>query len=179
MTWLNKCIAVLCLSLATAGAAAGQQAPQAGADDPAISPAELQRMFDAYALLQAQEQLRLNDDTYSRFLARFKALQDLRRRTLMERTQRVMELQRLGRDPNSDERSIRERLDALREFDKSAADDVAKAYAAVDQVLDVRQQAQFRAFEEVMERRKLDLISRARQKARPAARPNARPRQPM
>jgi hypothetical protein len=133
-------------------------------------------MFDAYALLQAQEQLRLNDDVYARFLVRYKALQDVRRRTLVERVRRVMELQRLSRDPNSDEGEIRERLDALREFDQSSGDEVAKAYAGVDQVLDVRQQAQFRAFEEVMERRKLDLISRARQKARPQVRPNARPR---
>ena len=35
----------------------------------------------------------------------------------------------------------------------------------IDQVLDVRQQAQFRVFEELMERRKIDLVTRARQKS--------------
>ena len=38
-----------------------------------------------------------------------------------------------------------------------------KAYEAIDQVLDLRQQAQFRVFEELMERRKLELVMRARQ----------------
>jgi hypothetical protein len=38
--------------------------------------------------------------------------------------------------------------------------------ARVD-VTDVRQQAKFRVFEELMERRKLELVSRARQANRP------------
>jgi hypothetical protein len=44
---------------------------------------------------------------------------------------------------------------------------VKKAYDAIDQVLDVRQQAKFRVFEELMERRKLELVTRARQANRP------------
>jgi hypothetical protein len=43
------------------------------------------------------------------------------------------------------------------------ATDVKKAYEAIDQVLDLRQQAKFRVFEENMERRKLELVTRARQ----------------
>ena len=35
--------------------------------------------------------------------------------------------------------------------------------AAIDQVLDLRQQARFRVFEEQMDRRKLELVMRARQ----------------
>jgi hypothetical protein len=35
----------------------------------------------------------------------------------------------------------------------------------VDEVLDVRQQARFRMFEDMIERRKLDLLMRARQRA--------------
>ena len=38
---------------------------------------------------------------------------------------------------------------------------------AVDQVLDLRQQARFRVFEEQMERRKVELLLRARQANRP------------
>jgi hypothetical protein len=46
---------------------------------------------------------------------------------------------------------------------------VKKAYDGIDQVLDLRQQAQFRVFEELMDRRKLELVMRARQanRARP------------
>src|SRR5687768_14050745 len=56
-----------------------------GAEDPGSSPAELQRMFDAYALVQAQEQLGISDEQYPRFVARFKALQDVRRNGLIGR----------------------------------------------------------------------------------------------
>ena len=41
--------------------------------------------------------------------------------------------------------------------------DVRDALAGIDQVLDVRQQVRFRLFEEQMERRKVDLLMRARQ----------------
>lgn len=167
------------LSLLTAASAAAQTPPPPATGDPGISPAELQRMFDAYALMQAQEQLKISDESYTRFLPRFKALQDTRRKALVERTRRIMDLQRLGSDPQSDENLIKQRLGELRDFEARAADDVSKAYDAIDQILDVRQQAKFRAFEEQMERRKLELISRARQSARPNLRPNARPRQQM
>ena len=40
---------------------------------------------------------------------------------------------------------------------------LTKAYDGIDQVLDVGQQAKFRVFEELMERRKLELVTRARQ----------------
>ena len=62
---------------------------------------------------------------------------------------------------------IRERLKALQDIDARGADEEKKAYDAIDQVLDLRQQAQFRVFEEVMERRKLELVGRARQANRP------------
>jgi len=43
---------------------------------------------------------------------------------------------------------------------------------AVDQLLDVRQQARFRLFEEQMERRKFELVTIARQNNRAKNRPN-------
>ena len=188
-----KTLATLLVVCALSASTSAQVArPRAGGAAPppvptdAVSPAEVQRMFDAYALMQAQEQLSIADDQFSAFLTRFKALQDARRRTLMERTRRIMELQRLGNDPQADEGTIRQRLTELKDVETRSAEELRKAYDAIDQILDTRQQAQFRAFEELMERRKLDLISRARQSARPNARPNgqnarpnARPRQPM
>ena len=144
----------------------GQQAPGA-VDDPGVTPAEIQRMFDAYALIQAQDQLRLNDEQYSRFLVRFKSLQDLRRRSLQEHTQLVTELRRLLMQGQPDEAQLKDRMQALQDVDSRAVADVKKAYEAIDQALDVRQQAGFRVFEEQMERRKIELITRARQANRP------------
>ncbi len=161
-------ICVVCLCLASV-VAAGAQAPAGGrgANEATVSPGELQKMFDAYALMQAQEQLKIDDEHYAQFLTRFKALQDVRRTALQERMRTIAELRRLGNDPQADENQIKDRLKALQEIETRSQADIRKAYDAVDQVLDVHQQAKFRAFEETMERRKLELVSRARQANRP------------
>jgi Spy/CpxP family protein refolding chaperone len=161
-------IGVVCLCLVSI-VAAGAQAPAGGnhVNEATVSPGELQRMFDAYALMQAQEQLKIDDEHYAQFLTRFKALQDVRRGALQERFRTIAELRRLSNDPQSDERQIKDRLKALQEIDARSQADIRKAYDAVDQILDVRQQAKFRVFEETMERRKLELVSRARQANRP------------
>jgi Spy/CpxP family protein refolding chaperone len=164
---MKKLLIAACLSLLVAGVARAQPPAGRGTEEGAVSPAELRRMFDAYALMQAQEQLKIDDDHYTQFLTRFKALQDVRRRLLGERTRTIMELRRLVNDPQSDENQIKERLKALQELEARSITDIRKAYDAVDQILDVRQQAKFRAFEEQMERRQLELISRARQANRP------------
>jgi len=147
----------------------GRQAQQAPgqADDTAVTPAEIQRMFDAYALIQAQDQLRLNDEQYSLFLVRFKLLQDIRRRTLQEHTRLIVELRRLLMQGQPDEAQLKDRMMQLQDVDSRSIADVKKAYEGIDQVLDVKQQASFRVFEEQMERRKIELITRARQANRP------------
>jgi hypothetical protein len=129
-----------------------------------VTPVEIQRMFDAYALIQAQEQLRLNDEQYARFLVRYKALQDTRRQAIQEHTRLVNELRRLLMEQRqADDGELKEQMRALQDADARAVSDVRKVFEGVDQVLDVRQQAMFRVFEEQMERRKLELVTRARQ----------------
>ena len=123
-------------------------------------------MFDAYALMQAQEQLKIPDEHFTQFLTRFKALQEVRRQTLQNRTAIIVRLRELAAAASPDEAQIRDRLNALQELDARSAADVRQAYEGIDQVLDLRQQAQFRVFEELMERRKLELVMRARQSNR-------------
>lgn len=135
----------------------------APAEPPGVAPAEIQRLFDAYALVQAQEQLAIGDEKYPQFLVRFKALQDIRRRSLQEHTRLVLELARLVNTGQGDEILLKDRLRALEEADARSSVDIKKAHDGVDSVLDVRQQAKFRVFEELMERRKLELVTRARQ----------------
>jgi hypothetical protein len=157
----------------TAGVVGAQQ--PGAAPDPSVdvSPAEIQRMFDAYALVQAQDQLKLGDEQFPQFLTRFKALQETRRRGQAERARALQDLMRASRQDNVrriDDMELRERLKALQDLDARTAADVKKAYDAVDQVLDLRQQVRFRVFEEMMERRKIELITRARQNSRPRIR---------
>ena len=141
------------------------QSPQSQAEAPAVTPAEIQRMFEAVALVRAQEALKLSDERYLPFLAKYKALQDVRRRTLQERTRLLRELNRLTNPDagNGDETQLKERLKALQDLDTRSESELHKAYEGIDSVLDVRQQARFRLFEEMMERQKLDLLMRARQ----------------
>ena len=109
--------------------------------------------------------LKLSDERYLPFLAKYKALQDVRRRTLQERTRLLRELNRLTNPDagNGDETQLKERLKALQDLDTRSESELHKAYEGIDSVLDVRQQARFRLFEEMMERQKLDLLMRARQ----------------
>jgi hypothetical protein len=147
-----------------AGAAAQVDGPGRGRPQPGVTPGELQQLFDAMVLMRAQEALQLSDQQYPQFLTRLKALQDVRRRSEIERNRRIQELRALaqGADAGREER-IRERLAGLQELEERATGDARRALEALDQVLDVRQQALFRVFEEQMERQKLDLLTRARQ----------------
>ena len=150
-------------------APAPQGSGAAAPEEPGIAPAEIQRLFDAYALVQAREQLTISDDQYAQFLTRFKALQDVRRKALQEHTRIVQELRRLVNSGQGDDAQLKDRIKALEDTETRSRADVKKAYDAIDQVLDVKQQAKFRVFEELMERRKLELVTRARQanRARP------------
>jgi len=132
-----------------------------------LSPAEVVGMLDAYALVQAQNALQLNDSQYGTFVGRLKTLQETRRRNQRARNQIVQELRRLTgpQATTVDEAAVRDRLKALRELDDRAAADLRRAYDSLDEILDIRQQARFRIFEENLERRKMDLLLRARQRA--------------
>lgn len=172
----NLCIAILAtaaLGVAADGAAqsarnpaAQQRTARAAAQ---LTPAEVVGMLDAWAVVQAQEALQLTDAQYGPFVTRLKRLQETRRRNQQGRNQVLQELRRLAgpqATPPFDDHAIRERLRALREHDDRSTAELKQAYDALDQVIDVAQQARFRIFEETIERRKLDLLMRARQGAR-------------
>ena len=141
------------------------QRPLAGLGEE-LTPAEIQRLFDAYLIMEAQQALTLTDQQYPQFLTRLKTLQETRRRNQQQRIQLMNELQRLTSpraQVKADDAVLKERLNTLQELDSRSAAELRKAYAALDEVLDIRQQARFRVFEEQIERRKLELLLRARQ----------------
>lgn len=135
----------------------------------AASPAELQRLFDAYVLVQAEGTLQLTEAQYPQFLTRMRALQEARRRTQAERARIIVELRRLadcGRSDAPGRDRIPERLKALREIESRGHGEAQQALEKLDEVLEPVQQARLRVLEEQMERRKLELLVRARQTAR-------------
>jgi hypothetical protein len=136
-----------------------------------LTPVEVVRLFDAYAVVQAQEALGLDTQAYGAFVANYKALQDARRRHQEARLKLVQELNRLSRPREGafDEAALRDRLKALADQETTGAAEIRRALDAVEGGLSVVQRARFKVFEEQMERRKFELLSRARQ-ARPMRR---------
>ena len=162
-------VALVLLALPPAASAARVQrrpAPAAADDNGPITPGEVQRMFDAWTVVQAQDALNLPDAQYGKFVAKLKALQDTRRRHQQTRTQLLGDLRRTLNGGSSADATLRDKLKALRDEDDRAAADIRKAADDLDAVLDVEQQARFRLFEERMETRKLELLMKARQNAR-------------
>ncbi len=132
-----------------------------------VAVQELQQMFDAYALVQAQRVLRLSDEQYQRFFVQMNRLQDLRRQHTRQRIRQVNELRRMaGAQGNADDAAIGASLQELTALDETFVQSVRAARAAIDEVLTVRQRAAFRFFEEDMERQKIDFMTRARQPGR-------------
>ena len=165
----NKLLALVVIIGALA-VPAGAQEPALPPGAPEMTPFQLQQLFDAMVVMQAQEVLSLSEQQYAQFLTRLRVLQESRRRFQQERGRLINELQRLtnARNPRPlvSEAMIKERLVALQELESRHAAEVRKAYNGIDDVLDVHQQARFRVFEEQIERRKLELIGRARQNQR-------------
>jgi hypothetical protein len=182
-TFIIAVLAAICTCAAAGAAAQDPQPPPAGTARVRPEPrqgqgrsaqqadrleiAELQRLFDAYMVMQAQEALQLDDAQFGQFLPKLKALQDTRRRNEQARNQLVGELGRLTAPSAAtvDEAAVRERLRALQELESRSAAELRRAYDTIDQQLDVRRQARFRVFEQNMERRKLQLMLRARRGA--------------
>jgi hypothetical protein len=155
--------------------------PQPMAPPGDMTPGEIQKLFDAYMVMEAQEALALNEQQYPQFLTRLRALQETRRRNQQLRNQLMQQLQRLTNprvQQAPDENVIKERLAALHDLETRSADEMRRAYASIDEVLDVRQQARFRVLEEQLERRKVELLTRARQQNRQNQQPNAPQRRP-
>ena len=168
--------AAVALTLGAGPVLAQQSATQAPAPEPlpkmpdpsTISAPQIQRWFEAFTVLQAQEALELSEAQYGRFVTRLKALQEARRRQQQARNKILGDMRRLTNPQggNPDEAQLTELLKGLRDADDRGAAELKRAYEAVDETLTLRQQARFRVFEERMEQQKLELLMRARQNAR-------------
>jgi len=163
---LTAALAVLPLIGGRAWAQPAAVQPPESAD---LRPAEIQRLFDAYFVMEAQQSLGLTDAQYAPFLTKLKALQETRRRYLASRAALLMDLGRMSAPRATrpaDDEALKAQLAALQELESRSAAEVRKAYGDLDALLEPRQQARFRVFEDQLERRKLELMLRARQNAR-------------
>src|SRR3954464_8744657 len=100
------------------GATVPAPATQAPDGQP-ISAGQIQRWFEAYTVLQAQEALGLSEAQYGRFVTRLKSLQEIRRRHQQARNQILADLRKLTNPQPTppDETQVADRMKALREED--------------------------------------------------------------
>lgn len=131
-----------------------------------LSPSDIQNQFDAYAIVQAQDALKLSDEQFAEFVRRARLLHTERRRARTARNRLIGALNQLLRDSNASDARLSAAAKALDDHERATLEQVQKAYAAIDEVLDARQRARFRVLEEQLERKKLDMLFRARQAPR-------------
>lgn len=130
---------------------------------PGVPIQQLQTMFDAYALVQAQKVLQLSDEQYQQFFVRMNRFQDLRRQHTQQRVRLINDLRRMYGPQGADDAALGATMKQLEDLDAKFGQDLRAARVAIDDVLTVRQRAAFRFFEEDMERQKIDFITRSRQ----------------
>lgn len=148
------------------GAGGGPQRPVA-ADQAKL--ATVQDLLDGLEISNADKALQIDDQHYAVFIQRLRNLQGLRRRHQMQRQRLIGELRRLAnQQPPVEDALLEAPTKRLDDFDKQSAQDIQTAYAQIDEVLNVRQRARFRLFEENMEQRKLEILTRVLKSGQPA-----------
>jgi hypothetical protein len=143
--------------------------PPKGRQGDRMRAGEVERMFDDLVVRQARQRLGLAPAQVEPFTERLRALQMVRRRAIGERGRLLAEIAKLTnpRVAVVDEAVVAARLEELTEFEARHAANLRQAYGALDEVLTVPQRGRFRVLEDQLERRKLELITRARQGGRP------------
>lgn len=145
------------------GRGAGRQA--GGADwslvpDPA-KLATVQDLLEGMEISNADKALQVDNQHYADFIQRLRNLQRLRRQHQTQRQRLIGELRRLSnQQPPVEDALLEAPTKRLDDFDKQAIQETQGAYAQIDEVLNVRQRARFRLFEEQMEQRKLEILTR-------------------
>ena len=160
---MEGCAVIIALTLVCFAAGASAQTDEGLARlSGDLTPASRQQLFDAFEFMRAQEMLDLTDEQYPQFVAMLKNLQEHRRRVQQQRQRLLRDLQRLSNRANPDESTLEERLAALDQLELDSQAGRQEALAALDGLLTVRQQVRFRIFEQAMERRRIELLFRAR-----------------
>lgn len=144
-----------------AGRPAGQRAP--GGPGGEFNLQSVQNMVDTWALVEAEKDLELTNAQFPDFMARMRRLQTTRRRHMMERQRMVRELNAMVfSSQRPDDAALTEKLKAFDQLTDKSGQEVRQLVQELDGILTPYQRARFRVFEEQMERRKIELLTRAR-----------------
>ena len=148
-----------------AGRGEGPQRP-AAADLAKLQTVE--DLLEGMEISNADKFLQIDSQHYGEFIQRLHNLQKMRKQHQNQRQRLVMELRRLTNTAGVEDALLEAPTKRLDDFDKLAFQDLQNAYAQIDEVLNVRQRAKFRVFEEMMEQRKLEILTRVLKSGAPA-----------
>jgi Spy/CpxP family protein refolding chaperone len=139
----------------------------AGAQRPALPPVgrgmnamQLQQHLDAFALIQAEQQLKLSGEQYSVFAPKLIRVQTMRRRMMQERRRLLNDLNQLLVAQTPSDEAISEKTKAFDDWNRRINDELVKSYQDLDTSLTPWQRGRFRLLEEQLERRKLELLTK-------------------
>jgi hypothetical protein len=107
--------------------------------------------------------VQVSDAQYGQFILRLKKLQVLRRQHVAQRLKLVNQLRQLVNplppaQPSADDAAVEAQTKAIDELDRRALQELQAAFASIDEVLNVRQRAKFRLYEETLEQEKLNIL---------------------
>lgn len=126
-------------------------------------------LLEGMEISNADKALQVDNQHYGDFIQRLRNLQKMRRQHQNQRQRLVMELRRLTNQAGVEDALLEAPTKRLDDFDRQSFQDLQNAYAQIDEVLNVRQRARFRLFEEQMEQRKLEILTRVLKSGAPAA----------
>src|SRR5262245_16083208 len=143
------------------GRGAGRgDAPQRPAAADLAKLQTVQDLLEGMEISNADKFLQVDNQHYGEFIQRLRNLQKLRKQHQNQRQRLVQDLRRLSNQPGVEDALLEAPTKRLDDFDRQAFQDMQTAYAQIDEVLNVRQRARFRLFEEMMEQRKLEILTR-------------------
>jgi len=152
------------------GRGAGRgDAPQRPAAADLAKLQTVQDLLEGMEISNADKFLQVDNQHYGEFIQRLRNLQKLRRQHQNQRQRLVQDLRRLVNQPGLEDALLEAPTKRLDDFDRQAFQDMQGAYAQIDEVLNVRQRARFRIFEEMMEQRKLEILTRVLKSGPPPA----------
>jgi len=124
--------------------------------------ADVQGMMDAYVLSKLQDALELSDDQFGSLVVAQKKLQDRRREYRQDRMAVLRQMRQALRLEDSGESELRPLLNELDELRSDFTADETNRYGAIDDILDVRQQARYRVLEVELQRRLNEMMREVR-----------------
>jgi Spy/CpxP family protein refolding chaperone len=121
----------------------------------------VQQIVDGWEIATAEKMLELSDQQYVPFLQQLRRLQSGRRQQFMQRQRMLQMLRQTINQTGLEDAMVDSRVKQFDDLERKLQQDLQSMQAGIDAVLTPRQRARFRVLQEQMERRKLEVLSRA------------------